>query len=98
MMGPIPGAVIRRWQAGSFSERLRLSADRASRRSSRRRQSFSSSAMRRRMRDERVSGGELKTGGRTLRKGSWTLAHGDAALHAEAPDLIDDSGALANKT
>jgi len=50
------------------------------------------------MRDERVSGGELKTGGRTLRKGSWTLAHGDAALHAEAPDLIDDSGALANKT
>jgi hypothetical protein len=70
MIGPIPGTVIKRWQAASFAERLSISADGASRRSSRRRQSPSSSPMRRSMRGEMASGGELKTSGSTLRKGT----------------------------
>ena len=73
MIGPIPSTVIRRWQATSLSERLSISADTASRRASRWRQSSSSSAMRRSMRGESVSGGELKTSGSALRNGAALL-------------------------
>jgi len=44
--------------------------------------------MRRSIRGESASGGELKTSGRTLRKGSWASPDGDAAFDENGTDLV----------
>src|SRR5215468_7963977 len=81
MIGPMPGTVIRRSHAGSFSTKLVMSADKPSTRSSSRRQSPARSSMMRIMRGD-------STSERLARMPR------NSALQQEGTNLIDDAGAL----
>src|SRR5215510_3477382 len=86
MIGPTPGTVITRWQASSCSTSDSMSADTAAMRSSNRRQSWTSSAMRLTiLGDSAARHPELKYG------------RADAALDQGAADLIDHPRALADE-
>jgi hypothetical protein len=67
MIGPTPGTVITRWQASSCSASDSMSADTAAMRSSNRRQSWTSSAMRLTILGDNAPVFELRMSGNALR-------------------------------
>src|SRR6516162_11944713 len=70
MIGPTPGTVITRWQASSCSTSDSMSADTAAMRSSNRRQSWTSSAMRLTILGDNAPVFKLRMSGNALRNGT----------------------------
>src|SRR5262249_42415193 len=95
MIGPTPGTVITRWQPSSCCASASISADTAAMRSSNRRQSWTSSAMRLTIRGDSASVFELRISGSALRNGTTPCRN--AALDQEAADLIDYTRPLAHE-
>jgi len=86
-IGPTPGMLISRWQLASCFANASISLDTLAMRSSKRRQSCTSSLMRLSILGDSASDFELKISGSAL-------PHSDAALKQKAADLIGHAGAL----
>src|SRR6516165_7055729 len=97
MIGPTPGTVITRWQASSCSASDSISADTAAMRSSSRRQSWTSSAMRLTILGDSAPVFKLRMSGSALRNGT-TPCRTVVPLDQEAADLIDHPRPLADET
>src|SRR5215472_9936835 len=90
MIGPMPGTVIRRAHAGSFSTKRVMSADKPSMRSSSRRQSPATSSIMRIMRVGALGKDARQFGAQKAQP----LAHLNSALQQEGTNLVDNAGAL----
>jgi hypothetical protein len=98
IIGPTPGTVITRWQPSSCCASASISADTAAMRSSNRRQSWTSSAMRLTIRGDSASVFELRISGSALRNGTTpcrtVMPRSILKLSARALQLQNDRPAL----